>query len=134
MRRPKTKLPIFELLTPVDELDVRGELLSDAADEKIAGGIVKKYGIPEGTLIMTVWNGRLHEVIYQTPRRTPDGIVRDRNEWLFKHYGDGHAWREIVDNGFGKVYDRVDGERYALWSYMMDISTFGTKEFHAVRW
>jgi len=39
-----------------------------------------------------------------------------------------------LDNGFGKTYRTVDMERYALWSYAMDVATFGTMQFHAVKW
>jgi hypothetical protein len=34
----------------------------------------------------------------------------------------------------GKTYRRADMERYALWSYVMDYTTFGTVGFHAVKW
>jgi len=125
-------LPTFELLTPANELVVPGDLLDEAEDEKIVGATVRTYSIAEGQLVLTEWNGRLHEVIYQTPRDTA-GEVQDRNEQLFIHYGGGQAWREILDNGFGKTYRSVDMERYALWSYVMDFSTFGTMQFHAVR-
>ena len=125
-------LPIFELLTPLDEVLVPGDLLEEAADENVVGATVSTYGIAEGQLILTVWNGCLHEVIYQTPRAA--GEAQHRDEQLFIHYGGGHAWREILDNGFGKTYRRVDMERYALWSYAMDVATFGTMQFHAVKW
>ena len=126
-------LPTFELLTPVDDLVVPGDLLGEAAHEKAAGATMSAYGIAEGQLVLTEWNGCLHEVIYQTPRVTV-GEAQERNEQLFIHYGGGQAWQEIMDNGFGKVYRSADMQRYALWSYAMDFSTFGTMQFDAVKW
>jgi hypothetical protein len=75
----------------------------------------------------------LHEVIYQTPAED-DAASADRNAALFAHYGDGHPFNEILDNGYGKTYRRADMERYALWSYAMDYTTVGTMAFHAVKW
>ncbi|MFF0503774.1 hypothetical protein ACFYUH_09270 [Streptomyces fimicarius] len=37
-------------------------------------------------------------------------------------------------NGFGKTYRDAGQRRYALWSHVMDFTTFGTMEFHQVKW
>ncbi|MFJ6928328.1 hypothetical protein ACIQUP_13625 [Streptomyces nigra] len=86
-----------------------------------------------GRLLLTVWRGRLHEVIYQTPAESEQDAAR-RNDRLFAHYGQGDGWTEILDNDFGKTYRRTDQRRYALWSYATAITTFGTMEFHRVMW
>lgn len=75
----------------------------------------------------------LTEVIYRTPAESVEDASR-RNDWLFAHYGQGDGWTEILDNGFGRTYRRTDQQRYALWSYAMDITTFGTMGFHQVKW
>ena len=74
---------------------------------------------------------RKNPVIQSAPAGDEDASV-ERNETLFAHYGDGHAFNEILDNGFGKTYRRADMERYALWSYAMDYTTIGTMAFHEV--
>ncbi|MFI7006655.1 hypothetical protein [Streptomyces sp. NPDC050145] len=100
-----------------------------AADDAVVYG----YEVDGGRMLLTFWHDRLHEVIYQTPAEAEEGSA-SRNERLFAHYGQGDGWNEVVDNGFGKTYRRADQQRYALWSYAMDFTTFGTMEFHQVRW
>lgn len=126
-------LPVLKLFTPVDELDICGTPIKSEPHTKAQSAFVKTYEIDEGYVLLTVWNGLLHEVIYQTPMDSEDDSLRRNNE-LFKHYGEGHGWDEILDNGFGKTYRRADNQRYALWSYAVDFNTFGTMEFHAVKW
>lgn len=126
-------LPLFELLEDADAVPVPGELVGEGPHEKAAGAYQRRYEIPEGYVILTTWQGKLHEVIYQTPLED-EVASADRNAALFDHYSDGHAFNEILDNGFGKTYRRSDMERYALWSYAMDYATVGTMEFHAVKW
>lgn len=126
-------LPIFRLLDPADALAEPGELVWEGPHEKVAGAFERQYTIPGGHVVLTIWRDHLHEVIYQTPADDRAAAVK-RNEDLFAHYSDGHAFIEILDNGFGKTYRRSDKQRYALWSYSMDFTTIGTMEFHAVEW
>ncbi len=126
-------LPLLELLGTADKVRVPGELESSRPHEKAPDAVVDTYVVDAGRLLLTFWHGRLHEVIYQTPAETGQDASR-RNERLFAHYGQGDAWTEILDNGFGKTYRRTDQERYALWSYAMDFATFGTMDFHQVMW
>ena len=126
-------IPTFDLLRPAHDVTLPGELVDDAAHDKAAGARTLIYEIAEGRVLLTIWKDRLHEVIYQTPVASASGAHR-RNNQLFEHYGAGQPWKEMLDNGFGKTYRRADMERYALWSYAMDFTTFGTMEFHAVKW
>jgi len=126
-------LPLLRLLEPADGIAEPGELIWEGPHEKAAGAYQRVYEIPEGHVILTTWQGKLHEVTYQTPEEDEEASV-DRNATLFDHYGDGHPFNEVLDNGFGKTYRRADMERYALWSYAMDYTTVGTMEFHAVKW
>jgi len=126
-------LPLFRLLDPADNVAEPEVLVWEGPHEKAAGAHQRRYEIPEGHVILTMWQGKLHEVIYQTPMEDEEASS-DRNAALFEHYGDGHAFNEILDNGFGKTYRRADLERYALWSYAMDYTTVGTMEFHSVKW
>ncbi len=126
-------LPVFKLLTPIDALKAPGSIIESEPHEKAAGATVHVYEIDSGRVLLTAWNGLLHEVIYQTPMEFEDESHR-RNEMLFKHYGEGHEWNELLDNGFGKTYRRADMQRYSLWSYAMDFNTFGTMAFHEVKW
>jgi hypothetical protein len=126
-------LPLFLLLDPVDGPVPLGELVWDGPHEKAEGAYQRRYEIADGHVILTTWHGKLHEIIYQTPADDEAGSA-SRNEELFAHYGDGHEFNEILDNGFGKTYRRADMERYAPWSYAMDYTIVGTMEFHAVKW
>jgi hypothetical protein len=126
-------LPLFKLLSPIDDVEVPGPLAESEPHEKASGAVYRVYDVEHGRLLLTVWKGLLHEVIYQTPMEVEDESRR-RNEVLFGHYGEGHKWNELLDNGFGKTYRRADMQRYALWSYAMDFNTFGTMAFHEVKW
>lgn len=110
-----------------------GELVDSTPHEHADGAVVHRYVVPEGAVLVTVWRGVVHEVVYQTPCESGEDSAA-RNQQLFTYYGDGHEWDEILDNGFGKSYRRVDLECYALWSYAADFNTFGTMSFHEVKW
>ena len=125
-------LPLFRLLDAAGDIPDPGDLVWEGVHDKAEGAYQQRFEIEEGFIILTVWQGRLHEVIYQTPA-DDDGASAKRNEALFAHYGDGHRFNEVPDNGFGKTYRRTDMQRYALWSYAMDYTTVGTMEFHAVK-
>ncbi|MER6603592.1 hypothetical protein [Streptomyces parvus] len=133
MNHPTDDLPLLELLCAADEVRAPGELQSSVPHEKAPDAVVDTYAVDGGRLLLTFWLGRLHEVIYQTPAESEEGAAR-RNDRLFAHYGQGDGWHEILDNGFGKTYRSADQRRYGLWSYAMDITTFGTMEFHQVEW
>jgi hypothetical protein len=126
-------LPLYSLGAAVDSIVAPGELVWEGPHEKAEGGYQRRYKIPEGHVILTTWKGKLHEVIYQTPADNEKASA-DRNVALFAHYGEGQAFNEVLDNGFGKTYRRADLLRYALWSYAMDYTTIGTMQFHAVKW
>jgi hypothetical protein len=124
-------LPLFTLFAPSKTLVLSGELLWQEPHEKAKRAQDRCFQIDEGRVILTTWKGALHCVIYQTPLED-ETAIDSRNAELFDHYGDGMAWNEILDNGFGKTYRREDMERFALWSYTMDYNTFGTMAFHEV--
>ncbi|MFJ6612611.1 hypothetical protein ACIQPT_20305 [Streptomyces sp. NPDC091289] len=132
MDHPTDDLALLELLCSADEGRVPGELESSGPHENAPDAAVDIYGVDCGRLLLTLWRGRLHEVIYQTPAESGEDAAR-RNDRLFAHYGQGEGWNEILDNGFGKTYRGADQRRYALWSYVMDFMTFGTMEFHQVK-
>ncbi|MFM9368580.1 hypothetical protein [Streptomyces sp. Da 82-17] len=128
-------LPLLDLLSAADAVRMHapGTLEFSHPHEKAADAVVDGYAVDGGRLLLTFWHDRLHEVIYQTPAESAEDAAR-RNDRLFAHYGQGDGWTEILDNGWGKTYRRADEQRYALWSYAMDVTTFGTMEFHQVQW
>ncbi|MEU3607831.1 hypothetical protein AB0E83_20635 [Streptomyces sp. NPDC035033] len=126
-------LPLLELLCAADDVRVPGALESSVPHGKAPDAVVDTYVVDGGRLLLALWRGRLHEVIYQTPAESGEDAAR-RNDRLFAHYGQGNGWTEILDNGFGKTYRRADQKQYALWSYARDIVTFGTMDFHQVKW
>lgn len=126
-------LPLYTLLSTADSLALPGDIVWQGPHEKAEGAYERRFRIPEGHVILTTWQGHLHCVIYQTPLEN-EASIASRNARLFKHYGEGHDWNEVLDNGFGKIYRRADMQRFALWGYAMDFNTFGTMEFHEVMW
>ena len=124
-------LSTFALLQDPKALPAIGTFEREGPDEKAKGARNLYFTLPEGRVILTIWRKKLHCVTYQTPARTEKAALQ-RNAFLFDRYGDGRAWTEVLDNGFGKSYWRADQEVFALWSYAMDFNTFGTKAFHAV--
>ena len=130
---PQLRLPLFHLGDSVEELIEPGECVWESAHEKAPDAFQRRYAIDDGHVILTTWRGILHEVIYQTPTEYEE-TSEERNSSLFEHYGEGHAFNEVLDNGFGKTYRRADMQRYALWGYVLDYTTIGTMEFHEVKW
>lgn len=125
--------PSFKLLSPIDLLEPAGILVNEGPGEKCPDAIERKYEIDQGFIILVEWRHRLHSVIYQTPLEDDDARTSRMVE-LFEFYGEGHSWNEVLDNGFGISFRRSDEKRFALWSYVMDFQTFGTMEFHEVKW
>jgi hypothetical protein len=113
--------------------DPPGALTERLVHEHVAGAVVHLYRVEAGQVLVTLWGGLVHEVIFQTPCEL-SADSEERNRKLFDYYGEGQTWSEILDNGFGKSYRRADMQRCALWSYAMDFNTFGTMAFHEVRW
>jgi hypothetical protein len=126
-------LPVFTLLQSSRSIKAPGKLVWKGRKGSTPRVYQRRYRIRQGHVILTTWKGKLHEVIYQTPLDDEASVI-NRNTELFKQYGDGEKWKEILDNGFGKTYRRSDKQCYALWSYAMDFNTFGTMEFHEIKW
>lgn len=127
------QLPFVPLLVPVASVTLPGPLLSEKPHENAPGATVRGYETPLGNVLLTEWQGLVHEIIYQCPFND-EAMSEERNNLLFDFYSDGQPWNNILDNGFGVTYRREDMKRYALYSYTMDYNTFGTMEFHAVKW
>ncbi|WP_327145928.1 hypothetical protein [Nocardia sp. NBC_01327] len=71
-------------------------------------------------------------MIFQTPAES-EAAAAERNACLFAHYGQGLGWNEVLDNGFGKTYEREDQQLFAMWSYAMDYTTIGTAAYADAR-
>jgi len=81
-KKSATVLPLFKLLTPIDDAEVPGLLVESEPHEKASGAFVRTYDIEAGRVLLTAWNGQLHKVIHQTPMESEDESLR-RNEALF---------------------------------------------------
>jgi hypothetical protein len=121
--------PLVPLLVPHETCVIPGTVQQIEAHEKVAEATTSSYETEYGTILVTVWNNCIHEVIYQMPLYSKAAVAR-RNAQLFCFYSDDKKWNKVLDNGFGITYRRADMERYALYSYAMDINTFGTMGFH----
>ena len=74
-------LPLFRLLQTEVTIDVPGAIVGERYHEKEANTYEWKIEIPEGYVIPTVWQGKLHEVIYQTPAKD-ERTAAERNAAL----------------------------------------------------
>lgn len=124
-------LPIFKIGQELNESEIPGVFVAKEPCADVEGAETYTYKIEEGTILLTIFDGLLHEVIYQTPKKWP-WSRRKKNKYLFSSYCSKSGWEERLDNGFGKIYRSNDGEMYALWSYAMDFNTFGTMAFHEI--
>ena len=123
-------LPIFALGSPITGNSVPRTFIGERPHETVADATVLEFELPAGSVLLTMWHGELHEIVYQTPRR----FIWNRwwkNRTLFRAYDPGAGWRRILDNGFGMTYRSNDDQLFALWSYVMDINTVGTMQFLA---
>ena len=126
-------IPRLQLETSIADLPSIGTLVWERPHKKAPGVFQRQYELPEGYIILSDWDGKLHEIIYQTPLED-EKLIDERNAMLFAQHAEGHSWDEILDNGFGKTYHRSDRMRFAMWSYAMDFNTFGTMAFHEIKW
>lgn len=127
------ELPLLPLLVPWATIAPPGRLIWEGPHEYAKDARERHFEVSQGKIILAQWRGKVHEIIYQMPLDL-GRASRRRNRILFDHYGQGHAWKEVLDNGFGKSYWRADRKRFALWSYAMDFNTFMTSAFHRVAW
>jgi hypothetical protein len=125
--------PLLDLLAMESDLSVLGTSSGEKPQNNPEGAVQRLYSLPNGQIIVTLWQGRLHEVIYQTPCNEETDRVA-RNERLFAHYGEEQEWKLVRNDSFGKVYGRADDARYAFWSIRMDYLTFGSMAYHAQRY
>ncbi|MEZ9369309.1 hypothetical protein AB4140_10860 [Shewanella sp. 10N.286.51.B2] len=122
-------LPIFELGSKFEPQILESYEFTEAPHEKVKGAVVYTLEVGTGDTLLTVYEGLLHEVIYQNPSWFPWTRKRKLRH-LFNSYSSNLSWVEFMDNGFGKVFDREDKELYALTSRAMDYTTFGTAFWH----
>ena len=126
-------LPIFILGDEFNLKTLDGYVYEEKPHEKVDGAVVYKLEVGSGDVLLTIFNGFMHEIIYQTPSWFP-WTRRKKNAYLFNSYSGGLRWVEFMDNGFGKVYDREDKKLYALTARILDYTTFGTSEWHAEKY
>jgi hypothetical protein len=60
-------LPLFSLNSKPEDFGAIGELVSEGPHDTAKGAHDSKFRITEGQVILTVWRGKVHCVIYQTP-------------------------------------------------------------------
>ena len=126
-------LPTFKLGKKIDTHTVGGRLISQEQHEKVENAITFTIEINEGEILLTLVDGVLSQVIYQTPKLFP-WSKKKKTRQLLEAYAGTSSWVEVLDNGFGKTYRRDDETMVALWSYVMDFNTFHTQEFHQLKY
>jgi len=102
---------------------------SKTLHEELDAAEVLLYRVPEGKILVTIWNGVAHEVIYQTPKQLPWSRWL-RNRELFRFYGNGLKWKEDWPIEFGFSKQRTDGKLRVLYSRLQDFMTFRTMLFN----
>ncbi|MEV0251680.1 hypothetical protein AB0H76_34180 [Nocardia sp. NPDC050712] len=125
-------LPLFDLMTSPDALDETADVEWWTDETEIPDSFVLCLRVPGGRVLLTYWYAELHEVIFQTPADS-EAAAAERNTRLFDHYSQGLEWNEVLDNGFGKTYERADQQLFAMWSYTMDYTTIGTADYMDAR-
>ena len=110
---------------------------SETLEEYVPEAVVRKFRVEGGFLLVTLWKGVVHEVIYQTPKRFFWSRRKLRGD-LLRYYGDGQNWAEDWPVDFGESRKREDGRVRTLYSNLMDFATFVTVEFDKhrseIRW
>ena len=103
--------------------------ISEEDHEHVDGAVVRRFTVREGDILITVWKDRVHEVIYQTPKKFfVSRIIRNRA--LYKFYGEGKSWEKDWPVDFGTSRRRSDGKYRALYARLCDYNTFRTTEFN----
>lgn len=85
--------------------------------------------IEGGRLLVSVWNGSIQRVIYQTPIRNNESLQQYRNERILGAYANGATWDEGTEMEGAILYERSDGQAFALWALEADYLTVVTTEY-----
>ncbi len=121
-------IPIVGLHSDFDEaLERFGEPVESERDESYAFAQQHTFEIDLGHIILTEWQGKVHQVIYWIYFQD-EQLTEQKYKYLLDLYADGATWNRVLDNGFGYTYVRSDQKQYALYSYWADVSTFTTAE------
>ncbi len=126
-------LPYFTVAIGTAETELRARLDFEPTlydDERFPETKTMVLGLDDGNVVVELWRGSVHGVIYQTPQPTPEETLAQRDA-LMSLYSDGHTWNHILDNGFGDTWHRSDGAMICLHSRVMDYKTFRTTEVQA---
>ena len=96
---------------------------------EVAGADDHLFAVDGGRLLVTVWNGTIHRVIYQTPARNDEALQRARNQRILDAYADGATWDRGTEMEGAILYQRSDGQAFALWALEADYLTVGTSDY-----
>ncbi|MET7641229.1 hypothetical protein [Streptomyces sp. NPDC005438] len=110
-----------------------GELGSSDPHEHAPDAVVDTYVVDGGRLLLTLWHGRPHEVIYQTPGGVRGGLRAARRPAV-RALRTGPRLDRDPRQRFRQDLSPTDQRRYALWSHALDFTAFGTMEFPQVKW
>jgi hypothetical protein len=82
-----------------------------------------------GKYIIMFIDDAIHKVIYQLVSETEEEM-KDKYFFMLGHYKEDSKWKLLADNGTVYIITREDGKLHATYSYIMDIWTIMTSEFH----
>ncbi len=123
-------IPVIEMRAPEASLSA---LFPDGPAET---GIDDKNGLRQNTYvnqygryIISFIDDAVHHVIYQIDSETEDQMEK-KYHFMLRHYREDSKWKLLADNGSGYIIKREDEKLHALYSYIMDIWTIMTGEYH----
>jgi len=123
-------IPIVKLRSDISEIKDKYVLENYKIKyNKVDGSRGYQLILPEGRVIFTEWEGKVHEINYQISVGGRDRRIR-KLKYLFKEFQGTVSWIFDFDNGFGKFYKSSDGAMQGMWAYQMDVITFVTQELY----
>ena len=121
-------LPLVPIGVPLADATGLPEPTEVLQSFDVPGGTDYIYTVESGRIMATTLNGLIQRVIYQTPLRH-DTVLRDeRNQRFLTEYAEGMSWREDPADDSSILYERSDGEVFALWVSDVDYVTVETRE------
>jgi hypothetical protein len=84
------------------------------------------YDLEVGRILLSLWEGQVHRVIYQVPIRGDEVLREEKNQRILAGYAFDMSWDEGTETEDGILYLRSDGRVFALWNPEMDYLTVGT--------
>ena len=119
-------VPLGVPLTPALGLPEESDMFLST---EVVGADDHLIPVEGGRIVVTVWNGAIQRVIYQTPIRNDDTLQQYKNDRILSAYTEDGSWDQGTEEESGTLYQRSDGGAFAFWTREMDYLIVETAEF-----